>query len=81
MPGNGAVFDFRRPFPDGDGIDDLTIVVSPITGVPRPQVLHQLLFQHSTSLNEQAAVNGFVGHAQASVLAIRILQPSGNLFR
>jgi hypothetical protein len=47
----------------------------------RPQVPHQLLFQHSAGLNEQATVNGFVGHAQASVLGILILQPSGNLLR
>jgi hypothetical protein len=24
MTGNGSVFDFCRPFPDGNGIDDLT---------------------------------------------------------
>ena len=41
----------------------------------------QLLFQHSAGLKEQAAGNGFVRHAQASVLGILILQPSGNLFR
>jgi hypothetical protein len=31
MPGNGAVFNFCRPFPDREGIDDLTsgLVVSP----------------------------------------------------
>jgi len=56
----------------------LTTVMSAITGVPRAadpplgtQVLHQLFFQHSAGLNEQAAVNGFVGHAQASVLGIK----------
>src|SRR6202163_1994531 len=88
MTGNGAVLDLCRPFPDGNGIDDLTAVMSAIMGVPRAadpplgtQVLHQLLFQHSAGLNEQAAVNGFVGHAQASVLGILILQPSGNLLR
>ena len=51
MTGNGAVLDFCGPFPDGDGIDDLTTAVSAITGVPRaadtplgPQVLNQLFF-------------------------------------
>jgi hypothetical protein len=55
-------------------------------GVPRaadpplgPKVLHQLLFQHSAGLDEQAAVNGFVGHAQALVIGILRLQPDGNL--
>ena len=35
MTGNGAVFNFRRPFPDGDGIDDLTAGLSANTRVPR----------------------------------------------
>ena len=33
-------------------------------------MLHQLFFQYSPRLNEQAAVNGFVGHAQALVIGI-----------
>src|SRR5712664_3901971 len=45
----------------------------------RPQLVQQLFFQHSTGLNEQAAVDGFVGHAQALVIGILDLQPSGNL--
>ena len=86
MPGSGAVLDLRRPFPDGDGIDDLTTGMSAITEVPRAadpplgaQVLNQLFFQHSAGLNEQAAVNGFVGHAQGLILWILLFQPSGNL--
>ncbi len=88
MPGNGAVFNFCGPLPDGDRIHDLTTAVSTHTRMPRAtdpplgtQVLHQLFFQHSAGLNEQAAVNGFVRHAQVSVLGILSLQPSGNLFR
>src|SRR5665213_2581387 len=59
MTGNGAVFDLSRPFSDGDGVDDLTAVISAITGVPRAtdtprgsQVPDQLFFQHSAGLNE-----------------------------
>src|SRR5579864_6756663 len=88
MAGNGAVLNFRGPFPDGDGIDDLSTAVSTITRVPRaaytplgPKMLNQLLLQHSSRLNKQAAVNGFMGHAHGLVLAIPPLQPSGNLFR
>src|ERR1700688_4551564 len=88
MTGNGSVFDLRRPFPDGDGIDDLTHAVSTITRVPRaaytplgPKVLNQLFFQHSARLNEQTAINRFVGHAHALVVGILDLQPSRNLFR
>ena len=51
MAGDGAVLDFCGPFPDGDGIDDLTTAVSAITRVPRAaytplgsKVLNQLFF-------------------------------------
>src|ERR1700685_4825122 len=47
----------------------------------RPQVVQQLFFQCSSGLNEQATVNRFVGHAQALVVGILVLQPPGNLFR
>ncbi len=45
----------------------------------RAQLVQQLFFQHSAGLNEQAAIDGFVGHAQALVIRILGLQPSGNL--
>ena len=45
----------------------------------RPQVVHQLFFQYSPCLNEQAAVHGLVGHAHALIVGIAGLQPSGNL--
>src|SRR6202047_3823917 len=84
----GAVLNFSGPLPDGDGICDLTARVSKDTRVLRAayatlgsQVPQQLLLQHSSRLNEQATVNGFVGHAQALVIGILGFQPSGNLFR
>jgi hypothetical protein len=84
----GAVLNFGGPFPDGDGIDDLTARVSKDARVLRPayaafgpKVRNKLFFQHSSRLNEQATVNGFVGHAQALIIWILNLQPSGNLFR
>jgi len=59
MTGDGAVFDFRGPFPNGDGIDDLTTAVSANTRVLRvaygplgSKVPNQLFFQHSSRLNE-----------------------------
>src|SRR3989442_13720974 len=88
MAGNGTVLNFRGPFPDGDGINDLTAGLSADTRVPRaaytplgPQVPNQLLFQRSARLNEQTAVNGLVGHAHTLVVGILGLQPSGNLLR
>src|SRR5713101_717180 len=46
----------------------------------RSQVVHQLFFQYSPRLNEQATVDGFVRHSHALVIGIVRLQPSGNLF-
>src|SRR5580704_10820359 len=42
-------------------------------------MLQQLLFQGSTGLNEQAAVNGFLGHTHALIIGILGFQPAGNL--
>src|SRR6266478_4863546 len=84
----GAVLNFSGSFPDGDGICDLAARIFKDTSVLRAadatlgsQVPKQLFLQHSARLNEQAAVNGFVGHAQALVIGILGFQPSGNLFR
>src|ERR1700716_1191454 len=86
MPRNRSVFHFRGPFTDRDGIDDLAAGLSADRCMERaahaplaPQVLHQLLFQHAPRLEEQASVNGLVGHAHALVVGILCLQPSGNL--
>src|SRR5271154_7325459 len=87
MARNRAVFHFRRPLADRDGSDDLPACLSMFAGMTRaahaplrPQMVHQLFFQCTPSLNEQAAVNRFVGHAQALVVGILVLQPPGNLF-
>src|SRR5580693_4839412 len=88
MTGNGAVLDFCRSFPDGNGVYDLTARVFKDTSVLRAadaalgsQVPQQLFLQHSAGLNKQAAVNRFVGHAHALVRGILDFQPTGNLFR
>src|SRR5439155_20253996 len=88
MTWNGAIVYFRGPFADRDGFRDLTARVFKDTRVLRPayaalgsQVLQQFLFQHSARLNEQASVNGFVGHTHALIIGILGFQPSGNLFR
>jgi hypothetical protein len=83
-----AVLNFSGPFPDGDGSYDLTTRVPKDTRALRtayaahgPEMSNQLLFQRSPRLNEQATVNGLVGHAQALVIGILGLQPSGDPFR
>ena len=87
MAGNGAILDFRRPFPDRDGIDDPTLGVAVNAGVLRTAdpPLRARCFTNSCSalraLEKQAAVDSFVGHAQALVIQILHLQPPGNLFR
>src|ERR1700722_1313223 len=54
--------------------------MAPATHAPlRSQVVHQLVFQYATRLNEQAAVNGFGRHAHALVVGMPILQLPGNL--
>src|SRR5258708_27649295 len=45
----------------------------------RPQVIHQLLFQRSTGLNEQTSAYGLVGNAHALVVEILSLKPPGDL--
>ena len=88
MTWNGTILHFRGPFADRDGLRDLTAPVFKDSRVLRPayaalgsQVLQQLLFQRSTGLNEQASVNGFVGHAHALIIGILGFQPAGNLLR
>src|SRR6266404_4351889 len=84
----GAVLDFCGALSDGDGICDLTARVFKDASVLRaayaalgPQMPQQLFLQHSARLNEQATVNGLVGHAQALALGRLGFQPSGNLLR
>src|SRR5271167_205668 len=88
MTRNSTVLNFRRSFSDRDGIYDLTARLSADTRVLRAaeaalgsQVPQQLFLQRSSRLDEQATVNGFVGHAHTLVLGILGLQPSGDLFR
>src|SRR6266403_945930 len=85
---NGTVLHFSGPFADRDGLRDLTAPVFKDTRVLRSayaalgsQVVQQLLFQSSTGLNEQASVNGFVGHTHALIIGILGFQPAGNLLR
>ena len=85
MAGNGTIFDLRRAFPDRDGIDDPALGVPVNAGMPRAadpplrsQMPNQLLFQRSARLNEQAAVNGFVRHAQALIVRVVLLRASSS---
>ena len=88
MTGDGAVLNLCGPLANGDGIDDLTLGVPCSSSVHGPtdewlrsKMLNQLLFQHSSSLDEQTAIEGLVGHAHALVAGIASLQPTGNLLR
>src|SRR5262244_680712 len=88
MTRNSTVLHFSGPFADRDGLRDLTASVFKNTRVLRPadaaigsQVVQQLLLQRSTGLNEQASVNGFVGHPHALIIGILGFQPAGNLLR
>ena len=66
VAGHGAVLDLGRPFADGNRIDNLSQsalrrTTLGLAHLPRgAQVRHQLLFQHTTCLNEEASVDRFV---------------------
>src|ERR1700675_555056 len=84
MTWDRSVFRFRRSFANGNGVDNPTVPVNAgmsraAHAPPRAQVVHQLSFQYAPRLNEQAAVDGLVGHAHALVVGILIPQPPGNL--
>src|ERR1700689_98513 len=86
MTRDSAVLNFSGSFSNRDGICDLTARVFEDTRVLRAayaplgsQVVHQLFFQHSTRLDEEAKANGLVGPAHPLVLGILGLQPPGNL--
>jgi hypothetical protein len=72
IPCTVGVIGTTGPFADRDGLRDLTAPVFKDTRVLRPayaalgsQVVQQLLLQRTTGLNEQASVNGFLGHTHA----------------
>ena len=88
VTGDRAIFDLRRPLANGDGVDDLTMELASGPSVHGAtdeslgaQMQNELLFQHSSSLNKQTAVEGLVGHVHALVAGIASLQPTGNLLR
>ena len=43
------------------------------------QMSDQLFFKHSASLNEKAAIDGFVGHARVLVVGVLIFEPARDL--
>ena len=73
MAWHGAILGLGRPLADGNRIDDLS--QSALRGaafglahLPRcTQVRHQLLLQHATRLNEEAAVDRFVRYLHVLV--------------
>ena len=86
MAWDSAILSFSRSFPNRDGICDLTPRVFEDPRVLRAahaalgsQVAHELFFQYSPRLDEEAAVNGLVGHAHPFIFRILGLQPPGNL--
>ena len=66
VTGHSAVLDLGRPFADGNRIDDLSQsalgrAALGLAHLPRrPQVYHQLLFQHTTYLNKETSIDRFV---------------------
>ncbi len=83
-----TVFNLAMPFAFRNRIGNLTVGLSPSPNISSatympltPQLLNQLLFQHSSRLHEKAAVDSFVGHSHPLLLPITYLQPYPNLSR
>src|SRR6185437_5078779 len=83
----GAILNLGRPFADGNRIDNLSQpalrgAALGLTHLPRcPQVRHQLLFQHTACLNEEASIDRLVRYLHAWVGRELLLQPAGDLLR
>jgi hypothetical protein len=88
MTRDSAIFDFRRPIPDRNSVND------PATGLtlrrrrlaaphhaPATQMRYQLPLQDATGLDEQTSVNRLVGHAHCRILTILERQPARDLLR
>ena len=77
---HSTILHFCRALPDGDHIGNITQPFAFETRTLRPaqtalssKILHQLLLQRTTGLNEETAVNGFVGHLIALVTWVCML--------
>ena len=86
VAGDRTVLDFRWTFTDRDRVDDLTSCLTRGVGVlcaphktPRAKMADQLPFQDAAGLDEQTAVNRFVGHAHAPIVCKVRLEPTCNL--
>jgi hypothetical protein len=86
VAGNRTVFDFRWTFTDRDRVDDLTSCLTRGTGVlctphntPRAKMADQFPLQDAPGLDEQTAVNRFVGHLHVPIVCKVHLEPTRNL--
>jgi len=85
VPWDSPVGCLGGPFTNRHGIDNLTPWLPSRTGVlgasefaPRPQMLPQLLIENAAGLDEQALVDGFVGHVHLGVTGA-LAEPARNL--
>jgi hypothetical protein len=86
MTGDSTVLDFRWTFADRDRVDDLTSCLTRSAGVlcvphntPRAKMPDQFPLQDAAGLDEQTAVNCFVGHPHAPIVCKVHLEPTRNL--
>ncbi len=86
MTHNRTVFNVRRALPDRYPIDDLSAWLATGAGVllasypsPGSQMPNQFLLEHAWGLDEQAAIDRFMGRAQAPFIWKFPLEPSGYL--
>lgn len=85
MSGDGAIFHFGRTLPDRDRIHDASGLSfgggRPRSADPpaRTKVGHQIFLERAAGLDEQAAIDRFMGHPQSLIMRILLLKPACDL--
>jgi len=85
MARHGAILNLGGPLANGDHIEDMSLSALRIVALgaahpPRStQVCRQLLLQHTTGLDKEAAIDRFVRYLHILIGRELLLQPAGDL--
>jgi len=87
VPRHGTILGLGRALSDRDRVDDLaqTDLRGPALGLAHlpsaAKLRHEPLPQYAPALNEQAAIDRFVGHLHVLIGRVLALEPPGDLLR
>jgi hypothetical protein len=88
MPRDCAILNVSGPLPDCHRVDDASLAMADpsrgpcMTKAALPaEVLQQLAFEHTATLNEQGAINRFVRHLHVRIARKRTTKPARDLLR